>query len=58
MLLLLSGEVDRNNAIISIHPGAGGVESQDWAQMLMRIYLRWAETHGFKTAIVDLQPGE
>ena len=58
LLLLLSGEVDRNNAIISIHPGAGGVESQDWAQMLMRIYLRWAETHGFKTGIVDLQPGE
>ena len=58
MLLLLSGEVDRNNAIVSIHPGAGGVESQDWAQMLMRIYLRWAETHGFKTGIVDLQPGE
>lgn len=55
---LLSGEMDRNNAIITIHPGAGGTESQDWAQMLMRMYLRWAERHGFNTQIVDLQPGE
>ena len=56
--LLLSGEVDRNNAIVSIHPGAGGTESQDWAQMLMRMYLRWAERHGFRTEIADLQPGD
>lgn len=56
--LLLSGEVDRNNAIVTIHPGAGGVESQDWAQMLMRMYLRWAEKHGFGIDIVDLQSGD
>jgi peptide chain release factor 2 len=56
--LLLSGEVDRNNAIVTIHPGAGGVESQDWAQMLMRMYLRWAEKHGFGVDIVDLQSGD
>jgi peptide chain release factor 2 len=56
--LLLSGEADKNNAIITIHPGAGGVESQDWAQMLMRMYLRWAETHGYKTEIADLQMGD
>ena len=56
--LLLSGEADKNNAIVTIHPGAGGVESQDWAQMLMRMYLRWAETHGYKTEIADLQIGD
>ncbi|HMK56948.1 MAG TPA: peptide chain release factor 2 [Dissulfurispiraceae bacterium] len=56
--LLLSGEADRNNAIVTIHPGAGGVESQDWAQMLMRMYLRWAEMHGYKTEIADLQIGD
>jgi peptide chain release factor 2 len=50
--------MDKNNAIVNIHPGAGGTESQDWAQMLMRMYLRWAENHGFKTEIVDLQIGE
>lgn len=55
---LLSGELDKNNAILTIHPGAGGVESQDWAQMLMRMYLRWAERRGYKTQIVDLQPGD
>jgi peptide chain release factor 2 len=55
---LLSGEMDKNNAILSIHPGAGGTESQDWAQMLMRMYLRWAERHKFSTQIVDLQIGE
>jgi peptide chain release factor 2 len=55
---LLSGDMDRNNAILTIHPGAGGIESQDWAQMLMRIYLRWAEKHGYCTEIVDMQPGE
>lgn len=56
--LLLSGEVDKNNAIVTIHPGAGGTESQDWAEILMRMYLRWAEEHGFKTEIIDLQIGE
>ncbi len=56
--LILSGEVDKNNAIVIIHPGAGGVESQDWAQMLMRMYLRWADRRGFKTEIVDIQPGD
>lgn len=50
--------MDKNNAIVTIHPGAGGTESQDWAQMLMRMYMRWAEAHGFKTDIVDLQPGD
>ena len=55
---LLSGEVDRNNAIMTIHPGAGGTESQDWAQMLMRMYTRWAERRDIKTEVVDLLPGE
>ncbi|GAB4409442.1 MAG: peptide chain release factor 2 [Thermodesulfovibrionales bacterium] len=55
---LLSGEMDRNNAIVTIHPGAGGVESQDWAQMLLKMYLKWAERHGFNTQIIDLQSGE
>jgi peptide chain release factor 2 len=55
---LLSGEMDKNNAIFTIHPGAGGTESQDWAQMLMRMYLRWAEKHKFTTQIVDLQTGD
>lgn len=55
---LLSGEMDRNNAILIIHPGAGGTESQDWAQMLMKIYLKWAEKHQFDTQIVELQTGE
>ena len=55
---LLSGEMDKNNAIITIHPGAGGTESQDWAQMLMRMYLKWAERHRFNTQIIELQIGE
>lgn len=49
---------DINNAIMTIHPGAGGTESQDWAQMLMRMYIRWAERKGFKVSIIDLLPGE
>jgi peptide chain release factor 2 len=56
--IVLSGPQDRKNAILSIHPGAGGTESQDWAQMLMRMYLRWAERAGFKAEVVDLLPGE
>jgi peptide chain release factor 2 len=55
---LLSAEMDKNNAILSIHPGAGGTESQDWAQMLMRMYLKWAEKHKFSAQIVELQTGE
>jgi peptide chain release factor 2 len=55
---LLSGEYDSNNAIISLHPGAGGTESQDWAEMLLRMYTRWAEKKGYKIKILDLQPGE
>lgn len=55
---LLSGEYDGNNAIVEIHPGAGGIESQDWAQMLLRLYLRWAERRKFETRVLDLQPGE
>lgn len=56
--MLLSGEKDQNNAIVSIHPGAGGTESQDWAQMLLRMYTRWAERSGYKPEMIDLQPGE
>ncbi len=55
---LLSEELDKNSTIITIHPGAGGLESQDWAQMLMRMYLRWAEKRGFSAEVVDFQPGE
>jgi peptide chain release factor 2 len=55
---LLSGEHDRLGAIVSIHPGAGGTESQDWAEMLFRMYTRWAERHSYATDILDLQPGE
>ena len=54
----LSGPQDAKNAILSIHPGAGGTESQDWAQQLVRMYLRWAERAGFKAEVVDLLPGE
>jgi peptide chain release factor 2 len=55
---LLSGENDVRNAIVTIHPGAGGVDSQDWADMLLRMYLRWAERQGFQTILYDYQPGE
>ncbi len=54
----LGGEHDAGNAIVTLHPGAGGTEAQDWAEMLLRMYMRWAERHGFKTELVDLQPGE
>lgn len=56
--MMLSGEDDGNNAILSINAGAGGTEAQDWAEMLFRMYLRWIERHGFKTEIIDYQPGE
>ena len=54
----LSLKEDRNNAILTVNPGAGGTESQDWAQILMRMYMRWAEQKGFKLEVVDLLPGE
>ena len=56
--LLLSGERDNSNAILAIHPGAGGTESQDWAQMLLRMYARWAEHKGYKVETLDLQAGD
>jgi len=56
--MLLSGPNDANNAIVSIHPGAGGTESQDWASILLRMYTRWAERRGFKTEVMDYQSGE
>ncbi len=55
---LLSGENDARNAIVTIHPGAGGTESQDWAEMLLRMYLRWAERQGFEAVLNDYQAGE
>ena len=55
---LLSGEHDANSAILGVNPGAGGTESQDWAQMLMRMFVRWAEQRGFKVSTIDLQPGD
>jgi peptide chain release factor 2 len=56
--MLLSGEHDGSNAIVTIHPGAGGVESQDWAEMLVRMYLRWSERSGYVTKMLDFQPGD
>ncbi|MEW5766631.1 MAG: peptide chain release factor 2 [bacterium] len=58
LITKFSGEHDRHNAYLSIHPGAGGTEACDWAQMLLRMYLRWAERKGYKTEILDLLPGE
>jgi peptide chain release factor 2 len=55
---LLCGEMDAANALVSIHPGAGGTESQDWAHMLLRMYIRWAETHDCAYEVLDFQPGE
>ena len=55
---LLGGEHDRANAVVTIHPGAGGTESQDWADMLLRMYLKWTERRGFKREILDYQPGD
>ena len=57
-MLFRSGEADPLNAIVTVHPGAGGTESQDWAEMLMRMYLRWAEREGFKTEVNELQDGD
>ena len=55
---MLRGPDDSRDALLTIHPGAGGTESQDWAEMLMRMYVRWAERHGFTVTILDLLPGE
>jgi peptide chain release factor 2 len=55
---MLGGEHDRANAIVTIHPGAGGTESQDWAEMLLRMYLKWSERRGFRREVIDYQPGE
>lgn len=56
--LMLNGETDPNNAIVSINAGAGGTEAQDWAEMLFRLYARWVERKGYKSEILDLQPGD
>ena len=56
--MLLSGENDARSAIVTIHPGAGGTESQDWAEMLLRLYLRWAERHGMETVVTDRLEGD
>src|SRR5207247_874965 len=56
--LTFSGPYDERNAIIAVHAGAGGTESQDWAEMLLRMYLRWCETRGYATEVIDLMPGE
>jgi len=58
MVHMLSGKDDYRDAILTIHPGAGGTESQDWAQMLARMYSRWIEDHGYKSHVLDLQPGD
>lgn len=55
---LFSGEADTNDCFLEIHPGAGGTESQDWAEMLLRMYIRWAEGHGFKVEVIEQQQGE
>ncbi|PUU97668.1 peptide chain release factor 2, partial [Acinetobacter baumannii] len=56
--IMLSEPYDANNAILTLHPGAGGTEAQDWTQMLLRMYTRWAERHGFEIETVDLLPGD
>ncbi len=55
---MLQGENDHRNALLTVHPGAGGLESQDWAEMLLRMYTRWGERRGFSVTLLDLQPGE
>ncbi len=55
---MFSGKYDHGNALLAIHAGAGGTDSQDWAEMLQRMYLRWAENHGFQTEVLDFTPGE
>lgn len=58
LAVLLSGPYDRGNAIMALHAGAGGTEAQDWAEMLLRMYTRWAECHRFKVEVLDLLPGD
>ncbi|TCS62154.1 peptide chain release factor 2 (bRF-2) [Varunaivibrio sulfuroxidans] len=58
LMTLLSGEADANNCYLEIHAGAGGTEAQDWAEMMTRMYLRWAEAHGYKTEWLEESPGE
>jgi peptide chain release factor 2 len=58
LVSFLGGKFDKNNAILTFHPGSGGTESCDWAQMMFRMYFRWGERQGFKTEILDMQPGE
>jgi peptide chain release factor 2 len=55
---MLAGQLDHANAIVSIHPGAGGVDAKDWAEMLLRMYTRWCEARGFKTDIIDFEEAE
>ncbi len=55
---MFSGEMDANNAFLEIQAGSGGTEAQDWAEMLLRMYLRWGESHGFKTELMEVSPGE
>lgn len=56
--LQLGGEYDRRGALLAVHAGAGGTESQDWAQMLLRMYMRWGEQHGYRTEVIEFSPGE
>ncbi|MCL6521047.1 MAG: peptide chain release factor 2 [Firmicutes bacterium] len=58
MQMLFAGEYDARDALLSLHPGAGGTEAQDWAEMLLRMYMRWAEAHGFQAELLDYQEGE
>lgn len=58
LVFLFDGKYDLNNAIVTIHPGAGGIESQDWAEMLLRMYLKWAEKNGYFIKIIEISPGE
>jgi peptide chain release factor 2 len=58
LMRMLSGAEDKSDAIVSIHPGAGGIDAQDWAEMLMRMYMRWCERKGYKTELIDHQPAE
>ena len=55
---MFSGEMDANNTFLDIQSGSGGTEAQDWADMLLRMYLRWGEQHGFKTELIEVSPGE
>ena len=58
LIQILGGPDDRRNAIVSLHPGAGGTEAQDWAEILLRMYLRWCDRRGYRKEILEYQPGE